>query len=137
MLYLNRYYAFLIVARYFCNFWVNGQQKKLLTGHLTNDATKREMSRRQRRASAYCWQYFGDLKTINGQRAAGKRANSFLTVETLTPIGTPCVFTMLAERRGVPIALTQFCPCSNLYKYWLSINRTNAHSILNLSWRSG
>ena len=32
----------------------------------------------------------------------------------LTPIGTPCVFTMLADRQGVPIALTQFCPSSNL-----------------------
>ena len=26
----------------------------------------------------------------------------------------PCVLTMLAERQGVSIALTQFCPCSNL-----------------------
>ena len=32
----------------------------------------------------------------------------------LTPIGTPCVSTMFADRQGVPIALTQFCPYSNL-----------------------
>ena len=32
----------------------------------------------------------------------------------LTQIGTPCVFTILADRQGVQIALTQYCPCSNL-----------------------
>ena len=31
-------------------------------------------------------------------------------------IGTPRVFTLLADMKGVPIALTQFCLCSNLSK---------------------
>ena len=41
------------------------------------------------------------------------------------------VFTMLADRQGVPIALTQFCPCSNslyIYIYRMSINRTKTRS---------
>ena len=76
-------------ARWLCNFWVSGQQKELLTsqqctvdqstvhcwpvnsalltGHVKNDVTKHEMSRCQRRASAYCWQYFSDLKQFGNR----------------------------------------------------------------------
>ena len=42
---------------------------------------------------------------LNGQRASDKRANSFWCW-ALDTIGTPCVFRMLTDRQGVPIALT-------------------------------
>ena len=53
------------------------------------------------------------IKTFNGHRNADKRANSFWQFLHFFH-GTPRVFTMLADRQRVPIALTQFCPCWNL-----------------------
>ena len=47
------------------NYWpVNSA---LLTGHMTNDVRKRQMSRRQRRASVFCWQCFCDLKQLGNK----------------------------------------------------------------------
>ena len=69
MLYLIKYYVFLTVPDNFATSGLAGNSQNyspvnsaLLTGHVTNDVMTRQMSRRQRRASAYCWQYFGDLK---------------------------------------------------------------------------
>ena len=44
------------------NYWP--VSSALLTGHMTNDVTKRQMSWPQRRALAFCWQCFCDLKQL-------------------------------------------------------------------------
>ena len=44
------------------NYWL--VNSALLTGHMTNDDKKRQMSRRLRRASAFCWQCFCVLKQL-------------------------------------------------------------------------
>ena len=58
--------------------------KALLTGNVKNDVTKRQMSHRQRRSLAYCWQYFGDLKQLGNKtvfsRLLGKQSNRCLPV---------------------------------------------------------
>ena len=60
MLYSIKYYAFLTVPDNFATSRFAGNSKNywpvnsaILTGHMTNDVTKRQMSRRQRRVSAY------------------------------------------------------------------------------------
>ena len=40
--------------------------------------------------------------------------NSYTALFKIKLESLPCVFKMLADRQGVPIALTKFCSCSNL-----------------------
>ena len=48
----------------------------------------------------------------------------------LTPIGTPYVFTLKANKRRVPIALTMFVRVEIYHKYRLPINRKYSHAQL-------
>ena len=99
--------------------------RALLTGQVTNDVIKRQMSRRQRRASAYCWQYFGDLKQLGNKtvisRLLGEKSNN-----------CPSVVEKICE--NVALGLRPLATVFQIYMYTVLVS--NCRLICLATWVS-
>ena len=74
---------------------------------------------------------------INGQRAAGKRANWFWQLRPSHRLELLVCLQCWQKGKKFRLHWHSFVRVQIYNKYWLSINRTNTRSILNLSQRSG
>ena len=117
----------------------------LTCGNVTNDVMKRHISWRQRRASAYCWQCFGDLKLLGNKavisRLLGGQSNHNPSVvekiwETValglpksSPLPRDNNFYCPPRSHEIPVYMYYYCPFSFFH---FSIKRNRKHWNLNI-----
>ena len=78
-----------------------------------------------------------NFRIVNGQRAASKRANSFWQLRPSHRLELLVCLQCWQKGKEFRLHWHSFVRVQIYKKYWLSINRTNTRSMLNLSQRSG